>query len=125
MKKRIFLGSLMLMVVIGAFCVNKFVFSDAKANKIAQETKTHYKTEEEGVCYEYYQNEDGKWCVNGYEYAERKVLRGVMPMASSEGTYVVLTNDPEITFQEVSNSIVSNSSNDQLDVDRAYIVRVS
>jgi len=88
-------------------------------------TRTHYTPEEgNGVCYEYYQNEDGKWCLNGQEYAERKVLRGDMPEASGEFTYVVLTNDPEITFQEVSNSIASSNSNSQLDVARACIVEM-
>ena len=40
-----------------------------------------------GVCYEYFQDEDGNWCVNGRTYSKRIVLKGTMPMASCESEY--------------------------------------
>lgn len=123
MKKKVLCGSLLLIAVIGVFGMKTFVFSDAQTNKTLQ--KTYYKPEEgNGVCFEYYQNKEGKWCVNGHEYAERMVLKGIMPSTTCETEYVVLTNDTGITYEDVNTSIISSNSHSELDSARACIVEI-
>lgn len=123
-EKKCILALFGISVVLGLFVVHAIVFGNPNA-KTSTTVKKYYMPEEDnGVCYEYYQNEYDKWCVNGHEYDERVVLIGTMPLASCETQYVVLTNDEKITFDEVMKSVVSSNSNDELDVERACIVEV-
>lgn len=49
------------------------------------------------------------------EYPYRKVLTGTMKNAQSETTFVVLTRNKDVTFEQVSWSILSSNSNDWLE----------
>lgn len=49
------------------------------------------------------------------EYPYRKVLTGTMSNAARSSTFVVLTKNKDVTFEQVSWSILSSNSNDWLD----------
>lgn len=57
----------------------------------------------------YEQNEDGTWTAEGYVYQYRLILKGRLPNAVKDSTYVVLTNNPDVTFEEVAMSLFSSS----------------
>lgn len=99
--------------------------SNDSGEKRMEDISKHYIPEEDnGVCYEYYQNEDGKWCVNGRKYDERLVVKGRLPMASCESEYVVLSNDKTISFEEIAKSIYSNNNADALKIEKSCIVEI-
>jgi hypothetical protein len=65
-----------------------------------------------GVNYEY---QDGLYIVDGdMAFMHRIVLTGKDPNARYGSKYIVLTNNPDITFEIVSRSLFSSNSNDWL-----------
>lgn len=55
----------------------------------------------------------------GVEYSYCLELSGTMPNTAKPSTWVVYTNDPELTFEKASKSIYSSDFNDYVDM---YIV---
>lgn len=116
MKKIITMCLLVVVVIIGILCSYRFGFHASnikpqESNELVEE-KTHYEPEDgNGVCYPYYKDENGKWCVNGEQYNDRIVLEYKTKLESMVSTsYVVLTNNPNITFEEVHSSICNDVS---------------
>ncbi|MBN2899067.1 MAG: DUF4825 domain-containing protein [Clostridia bacterium] len=72
----------------------------------------------------YSRSSDGTWSCEGYDYQYRLVLTGRDPNASSDGRYVVLTNDANLTYDKVSWSILSSNSKDWLDPEETVIVEI-
>lgn len=69
-----------------------------------------------GIDYTY---EDGVYVAkdrdgNKKSYRYKKELRGRTSGAERDGMFIVLTNDPDITYEKVSRSIFSSNSNDRL-----------
>lgn len=71
---------------------------------------------------EYTRNSDGTWKCGNQTYKYRMVLTGRENNASADGHFVVLTNNPDVTFKQVSWSIFSSSSDDWLDPEETVIV---
>lgn len=69
----------------------------------------------DGIVENYYEMRDGTWKTNGITYKYRLGLKGTMPNAAGESHFVVLTNNKDISFEEVAKSIYSSNSNDWLD----------
>ena len=75
-------------------------------------TQRDLSEENMGVNYEY---KDGLYIVDGdMTFTHRLVLTGRNPNASCDSKYIVLTNNPDITFDTVSRSLFSSNSNDWL-----------
>ena len=89
-----------------------------------QEKKYYLPSDTNGVCYEYFKTEDGRWSVNGRNYNYRLALDGRPPNAAKDIKYVVLTNNKDITFEEVNWSIISSNSNDDLEPEAVCIVEI-
>lgn len=63
-----------------------------------------------------YEEKDGKYIVEGdmvFEY--KKVLTGRSPNAECDTKFLVLTNNKDISFEDLNKSILSNNSDDWLD----------
>lgn len=52
----------------------------------------------------------------GNTYKYKLTLTGTMPNAKAETTFVILSNDANLTFDAVANSFLSSNSNDHLDI---------
>ena len=91
-------------------------------------SSTEYVNEEisadEGLLCNYKMNSDGTWSAAGHTYKEKLVLTGKLPNSSAITTYVVLSNDTSLTFEEVSKSFLSSDSNDQIVMIRACVVQM-
>lgn len=81
-------------------------------------------TEKEGLLYNYEENSDGTWSANGITYQHKVVLTGKMANAINTTTYVVLTNNSKLTFEDVEKSFISSNSADQLDAENACVVQM-
>lgn len=54
---------------------------------------------------------------DGNEYKYKLELTGILPNASKESKYIVLTNDKTLTFDKVAKSIYSSNSKDSNGID--------
>ena len=79
---------------------------------------------DEGLLYNYKMNSDGTWSAAGHTYKDKLVLTGKLPNSSAITTYVVLSNDTSLTFEEVSKSFLSSDCNDQIVMIRACVVQM-
>lgn len=126
--KRILFGILVLLGIFSIFMTGKSGFRNVSAKKsdnvITQEKEHYIPNGTNGVCYEYYKAKDGRWSVNGRKYNYRLVLNGRMPNAAVDTEFVILTNDKNISFQDVNQSIFSNDSNDDFSPEIACIVEM-
>ncbi|WP_156625748.1 hypothetical protein [Clostridium tertium] len=52
----------------------------------------------------------------GNIYKYKLTVTGTMPNAKAESTFVILSNDDTLTFDEVAKSFYSSNSNDHLDI---------
>lgn len=73
---------------------------------------------------EYYQMEDGKWKYHGRIYDQMIEMVGRTPNAVRDSRFVVLTNNPQITFEEVSKSLISSSTSDHLNAEETVVVEI-
>jgi len=128
-KSRYFLVGLL--VLVGIFCMfieGKGGFNNVRAKEsagnIGQEKKHYIPNGTNSVCHEYYQTKDGRWSVNGKKYNFRLVLDGRMPNAAIDTEFVVLTNNRNLSFQDVNQSIVSSNSSDDLYPEIACVVEM-
>ena len=70
----------------------------------------------------YTQDKDGSWECNGRFYKYRFELIGRNQGASSDGRFLVLTNDENITFNMVTKSFTSDDPKDRLDIKNTVVV---
>lgn len=56
---------------------------------------------------------------HGNTYKYKLTLTGTMPNAKTESKFVILSNDNNLTFDDVAKSLYSSNSNDSLDI---YII---
>ena len=90
-------------------------------NEIA---KTYEQSEEEGVAKTYYEMDDGTWKCEDVTYQYRLELSGKMPNAVRESHYVVLTDQEELTFVDVSKSLYSSNLEDSRVMEGSVIVEM-
>ena len=129
---RILIGLVVFFGVLFACIAGKGWFSTQAAGHVGntnnvnaiQERKHYLPNGTNGVCHEYFKTEDGRWSVNGKNYNFRVILEGRSPNAAKDTEYVVLTNDKDISFEEVNWSILSSNSNDTLEPETACIVEI-
>ena len=77
--------------------------------------RRHESSDINGIVENYDEMSDGTWKADGITYKYRLKLKGTMPNAAGESCFVVLTNNKDISFDEVAKSIFSSDSNDWLD----------
>ena len=76
-----------------------------------------------GMFVEYTQNDDGTWSAAGYDYKYRLVLAGQWNNAVKGTVYTVLSNDPNITFEDAMwASGISSNMDDYFSPEYAMIV---
>lgn len=73
---------------------------------------------------EYYQMEDGKWKYHGRIYDQMIEMVGRTPNAVKDSRYVVLTNNPDVTFEQVWKHFLSSSMSDGLNVEETVVVEI-
>ena len=59
-----------------------------------------YENEEFVIFKWHYKTADGVWGCNGYTYKYRLEITGKLPNSAKNTTYLVLSNTPDITFQQ-------------------------
>lgn len=76
------------------------------------------------VMIEYSQNDDGSWTCKDKVYQYKIELTGRDKGAEKDGWFLVLTNNKDVTFEEVSKSIYSSLMDDGLDPEETIIVEM-
>lgn len=71
---------------------------------------TYEASEDDGIVYTYYELDDGTWMCKDTVYQYRLELTGRMPNAIKDSSYVVLTDQEELTFEDVIWSWLSSQS---------------
>ncbi len=73
----------------------------------------------------YYQNNDGTWQTGDYSYKYRQEIKGRMPNASIDITFVYLSNLETITFQQAWMAAgLSSNTKDYFDIKDAVLVEI-
>lgn len=86
--------------------------------------KTYEKSESEGIVSTYYEMSNGTWRCDGTIYQFRLELSGRMPNAESDSSYVVLTDNKNLTFEDVSKSLYSSLLEDSRIMQDSVIVEM-
>ncbi len=86
--------------------------------------RRHESSDTNGIVENYDEMRDGTWKADGITYKYRLELKGTMSNAAGESCFVVLTNNKDISFDEVAKSIFSSNSNDWLDRSQTIIVEM-
>lgn len=58
---------------------------------------------------EYHQNTDGTWSYKEKSYQYRLMLTGKLPNAVGESFYIVLSNNKDVSFEEISHRLLSST----------------
>lgn len=85
---------------------------------------TYEESEKDGIVVTYYEMEDGTWKCGEEFYDYRLELTGRMPNAERDGYYAVLTDNPELTYDEVAKSLYSSQLIDSLVMEGSVIVEM-
>ena len=72
----------------------------------------------------YYEMKDGTWQCEDTTYQFRLKLDGRMPNSELDSCFVVLTNNENLTFEEVSKSLYSSSFEDIKVMEGSLIVEM-
>lgn len=86
--------------------------------------KTYEKTENNEIMRTYYKMNDGTWKCDDIIYKYRLELCGRTPTADSDGCYVVLTDNENLTFEDVAKSLFSSSFEDSKIMENSIIVEM-
>ena len=86
--------------------------------------KTYNQSEKDGILITYYEMNDGTWQCDDNIYQFRLELAGRMPNAKSDSSYVVLTDNENLTFEDVAKSLYSSSLEDSKIMDGSIIVEM-
>lgn len=107
---------IILIALIVCVAVAVCFLTNPKKDEADMQAEGMNELENMGVEYTY---EDGAYVAedrdgNKKSYLYKKELRGRDPGAACDGMFIVLTNDPDITYERVSRSLYSSNSNDWL-----------
>lgn len=86
--------------------------------------KTYDQSENDTALKTYYEMKDGTWKCDDISYQFRLDLSGKMPNAEGESHFVVLTNNADLTFEDVSKSLFSSSIEDGKIMEGSMIVEM-
>ena len=86
--------------------------------------KTYEKSEDAGITVTYYEIDNGTWKCDGVTYQFRLELRGRMPNAESDSYYTVLTDNKNLTFEDVSKSLYGSLLEDSKIMEGSIIVEM-
>ena len=67
-----------------------------------------YESDQDSVMVTYQELKDGTWKCEDTVYQYRLELTGTLPNAQADSHYVVLSQREDVTFQEVSQALVSS-----------------
>ena len=67
-----------------------------------------YDSQQDGVMVTYQELKDGTWKCEGTVYPYRLELSGTLPNARADSHYVVLSQREDVTFEEVSQWLLSS-----------------
>ena len=85
---------------------------------------TYEPSEQDGRLKTYYEMKDGTWQCEDTTYQFRLKLDGRMPNSELDSCFVVLTNNENLTFEEVSKSLYSSSFEDIKVMEGSLIVEM-
>lgn len=115
MKKKIFeilfIGVLVCSLGVGCRKKNDDTSLKIEANRGERETESEIY---ENLGIEYTVNEDGTYLCKGRNYNYKITLTGRDNCATSDCRYVVLTDNEDITYEEVAYSLISSDIRDGL-----------
>ena len=86
--------------------------------------KTYEKSENAGITATYYEIDNGTWKCDGVTYQFRLELSGRMPNAESDSYYAVLTDNKNLTFEDVSKSLYGSLLEDSKIMEGSIIVEM-
>lgn len=86
--------------------------------------KTYEQSEQDGILSTYYEMDNGTWQCGGTSYPFRLELSGRMPNAESDSYYVVLTDNENLTFEDVSKSLYSSFLEDSRRMEGSVLVEM-
>ena len=86
--------------------------------------RTYEKSENDGIMTTYYEMNDGTWECDDRTYQFRLELTGRLPNAASDSRYVVLTDNGNLTFEDVSKSMYSSSLADSAVMTDSIVVEM-
>lgn len=124
------------MVLTLAACANKADYggneemSQTQAEALEQESEiagvqeVYRSSEKNGIMKTYYEMEDGLWNCDDTSYSFRLELNGRMPNAVKDSCYVVLTDNAELTFEDVSKSMFSSNFEDTKIMEGSVLVEL-
>lgn len=93
-------------------------------SEIAGVQEVYRSSEENGIMKTYYEMEDGLWKCDDTSYLFRLELNGRMPNAVKDSCYVVLTDNAELTFEDVSKSMFSSNFEDTKIMEGSVLVEL-
>ena len=91
--------------ILMVLVLSTVLFTGCKKSDIA---KTYIQDEKDGILITYYEMNDGTWKCEDRTYQFRLELDGRMPNAETDSYYIVLTDNENLTFEEVSKSLYSS-----------------
>lgn len=86
--------------------------------------KIYEKSENDGIIATYYEMNNGTWKCDDRTYQFRLELTGRMPNAESDSYYVVLTDNENLTFEDVSKSLFGSLLEDSKIMEGSIIVEM-
>lgn len=86
--------------------------------------KTYQQSEKNGIINTYYELNDNTWKCKDQVYQYRLELSGRLPNAAEDMSYIVLTNNDKLTFDEVAKSMYSSSLEDSKVVEQSVVVEM-
>ena len=86
--------------------------------------QTYAAEDKEGRLQTYYEMADGTWGTEEHRYLYKLELTGRMHNAAKDSTFVCLSNSEDISFSEVSKSMISSNIDDRLDRKEVVIVEL-
>lgn len=113
-----------LLIFLGLFSMLLVGCENNGTNWTNGTVKAYNQSEKDGVVMTYYEMNDGTWKCNGILYKFRLELSGKMPNAADESHYVVLTDNADLTFEDVSRSQYSSSIEDSKLMEGSVIVEM-
>ena len=88
--------------------------------------KAAVKTTVEGNMKTYCEMTDGTWTCDGRSYKYRLEIRGRMPNAAADSSFVYLSNIEEITFDQAYKAAgISSDSEDYFSPEKAVLVEMN
>lgn len=120
MKKRIIktLGMIVVLAIIGVIVISAYRTSESFRKKQAS-----IQSNQEQPLKDYIQNEDGTWTCNDNTYQYKLEITGRMSNATTDSTFVYLSNFENIPFEQAWKAAgFSSDTNDYFDEKDAVLV---